>query len=281
MQLTVAQDVTTLQSTLAALAREGKRIGLVPTMGALHAGHVALIGTVKQRCDAVIVSIFVNPKQFGPNEDFAKYPRMLEADLKLAEAGGASVVYTPTVEDMYTPDFATQVATGDIGKILCGAFRPGHFDGVATVVAKLLLRVLPHVAVFGEKDYQQLCVISRMVLDLDMPIEIIGMPTLREQDGLALSSRNAYLTPEQRKLAPALYQILLQTAKRIAEEGIEIASAQKDTVRLLTDLGFKVDYVELRESFTLKPLTDYKRPARLLAAAWLGQTRLIDNVPLE
>ncbi|NBO19924.1 MAG: pantoate--beta-alanine ligase, partial [Proteobacteria bacterium] len=202
MQLTICHDMESLQENLASLALEGQRIALVPTMGALHEGHLALVRQAQDLADAVVVSIFVNPKQFGPKEDFGKYPRTLEADVEKLNKEGVQLVYAPDVADLYPEGFSTSVSVGELGTILCGKFRPGHFDGVATVVAKLLLRMLPHVAVFGEKDFQQLCVINRMVSDLDIAVEIVGVETMREPDGLALSSRNAYLSAEERKTAP-------------------------------------------------------------------------------
>lgn len=281
MQSVIAHSLESLQKELIALVRAGKRIALVPTMGALHDGHMALVEAAKQHADAVVVSIFVNPKQFGPHEDFSKYPRMLEADLEKIGKAGAAIAYTPTVEDVYPPGFSSHVAMGKIGEILCGKFRPGHFDGVATVVAKLLLRVLPHVAVFGEKDYQQLCVIHRAVLDLDIPVSIVGLPTVREKDGLAMSSRNVYLSKEERALAPKLHQTLVQTAARIAAMPANVSAALADGAAALAAAGFKVDYLELRASETLEEMDKFRPPARLLAAAWLGKTRLIDNIALE
>lgn len=281
MQLTIAKDTPALRKELTALVKAGKRIALVPTMGALHDGHLALVETARQHADAVVASIFVNPMQFGPNEDFAKYPRMLEADIQKLDKAGAAVAYTPSVEDMYPERFATHVSMGDMGKILCGVSRPNHFDGVATVVAKLLLRTLPHVAVFGEKDYQQLCIVQRLAFDLDIPVQIIGMPTVREKDGLAMSSRNAYLTKEERAVAPQLHQELIKTAARLAGNPAAISDALKDGIANLTSAGFKVDYLELRASGTLAALDVFQPPARLLVAAWLGKTRLIDNMALE
>lgn len=280
MQLTIANDVVSLQKALIALARQGKRIGLVPTMGALHSGHMALVNVARQRSDAVVMSIFVNPRQFGPAEDFSRYPRPVEADIAKAQEAGVDVLYMPSVEDMYPMEFMTTVSTGALGQILCGRSRPGHFDGVATVVTKLLLRVAPHVAVFGEKDYQQLCVIRRVVYDLDIPMEILGMPTIREEDGLALSSRNVYLTPEERKVAPVLYQTLEETASAI-KGGAGVKNAVDAGIKTLKQAGFKMDYLELRQAYSLNALEKYEAPARLLAAAWLGKTRLIDNIGLE
>lgn len=279
MQLTIARDKAKLQDTLRDVAAAGSRIAFVPTMGALHEGHLALIREAKKLAECVVVSIFVNPAQFGPNEDFASYPRTFDADVKAAQAAGASVIYAPSTEDMYGPHFALNIHMGPMAEILCGKFRPGHFDGVATVVAKLLLRVLPHVALFGEKDYQQLCIVHRLARDLDIPIEIIGVQTLRERDGLAMSSRNRYLTGEERVLAPKLHATLAGAAKAIVAGEAPQAATQK-AAEALAALGFRVDYVELRAAYTLAEMPRYEAPARLLAAAWLGKTRLIDNIPV-
>ncbi len=280
MQLTISRDMESLQQALSGYAMDGKRIALVPTMGALHSGHQALIAQARELADIVVVSIFVNPKQFGPNEDFSKYPRMLEADVKKAGEAGASLVYAPDASDLYPEGFTTSISAGALGTILEGKFRPGHFDGVATVVAKLLLRVLPHIALFGEKDYQQLCVIQRMVNDLDISVEIAGVETVREPDGLALSSRNAYLTPEERKTAPQLHKALQITADAI-RAGNPVKASLDKAIAALTASGFRVDYLELRSEYTLDEMTAYAPPARLLVAATLGATRLIDNIALE
>lgn len=277
MQLTIVDNVTSLQQALVGAAKEGKRVALVPTMGALHAGHMSLVAAAKTLADYVVVSIFVNPTQFGPNEDYEKYPRALQEDLKKLEAAGASLAYTPSVQDVYPPGFLTTVSVGDMGNVLCGKFRPGHFDGVATVVTKLLLRVLPHVALFGEKDYQQLCIIRQVVVDLDMPMEIIGVPTLREADGLAMSSRNAYLSLEERKIAPSLHNILEETKKSL-NEGLDVTTSLALANTKLAAAGFKVDYVDLVAGETLFQLSEIRPGCRLIAAAWLGKTRLIDNI---
>jgi pantoate--beta-alanine ligase len=275
-----AQNMEALQSALVPLVKSGKRVALVPTMGALHAGHMELVNAAKYYADVVVMSIFVNPTQFGPNEDFAKYPGMLEADLKKAGEAGVAIAYTPSVEDIYPEGFLTSVSVGDLGKILCGAFRPGHFDGVATIVSKLLLRTLPHVALFGEKDYQQLCVIRRVVYDLDIPVEIIGVPTVREADGLALSSRNAYLTAKERETAPKLHATLVQAMAKLSVGG-SVSDTVAEGKKALTDAGFKVDYLEVREEGSLKHVVEkVKSPSRLLVAAWLGKTRLIDNIAI-
>jgi pantoate--beta-alanine ligase len=281
MQLTVTKDMEAFHRALLGPAREGKRLALVPTMGALHAGHLSLVEHAKTLADTVAMTIFVNPKQFGPNEDFAKYPRALENDINLAEKAGVEIIYAPDVDDLYPEGYSTSVSAGPLSTQLCGKFRPGHFDGVATVVSKLLLRAMPHVAVFGEKDYQQLCIIRRVVDDLDIAVDIVGAPTVRESDGLAMSSRNTYLTASERAIAPKLYDTLVNTGRDIIMGNITPKAAIADATKLLTALGFKVDYLELRDSDTLSPMDDFEPPARLLVAAWLGKTRLIDNIPLE
>ena len=262
---------------------DGKTVALVPTMGALHAGHLHLIGQARKYADRVIVSIFVNPKQFGPNEDFERYPRPLEADLEALNRIGVDAAWLPTIEEMYPNGFATNLHVAGLSEGLDGAARPGHFDGVATVVAKLLLQVMPDVALFGEKDYQQLCVIRRLVQDLNLDITVIGVPTVRDIDGLALSSRNQYLSEEARKLAPMLYDLLRTIAAKLrAIPGVELHSLLADSKKELQRAGFsKVDYIELRTEKNLAPLEAYSEPARLLAAAWLGTTRLIDNVSVN
>ena len=280
MQLSVCPDMETYQESLGELALDGKTVALVPTMGALHAGHITLINEAKTLADAVAVSIFVNPKQFGPNEDFAKYPRTLERDLELLAEAGVAVAYTPTVDDLYPEGFSTIVSTGELGAVMEGKFRPGFFDGVATVVTKLLLRTLPHVVVFGEKDYQQLCVIRRVASDLDISVDIIGVPTVREADGLALSSRNVYLGAKERALAPKLYEALKKVRDAIIA-GSKVDGVIVQGIAALTQAGFRVDYLELRESDTLEAVDPFDGDARLLVAAWLGNTRLIDNIVVE
>lgn len=262
----VAYDLETLQQALLELAQEGKRVALVPTMGALHAGHASLITLAQENADAVVVSIFVNPLQFSPAEDFSQYPRTLDDDLLFAGKAGVDIVYVPAIADMYPEGFTTSVSAGETSKILCGKFRPGHFDGVATVVTKLLLRVMPHIAVFGIKDYQQFRVIQRIVYDLDIPAEMIAAPTLREKDGLALSSRNRYLSAGERKVAPLLYQTLTEVAQQLKHS--TAADALAKGITDLTAGGYKVEYLEIFEQ-------------RLMVAAWLGKTRLIDNVAVE
>lgn len=267
-----------LREGIADLRGDGSRIALVPTMGALHAGHIALIEAARRPGTRVIASIFVNPKQFGPNEDLSRYPRKELADTRMLSEAGCDLLWMPPVEIMYPPGFATNVSVAGVSDGLDGASRPGHFDGVATVVTKLFNQVRPDVAYFGEKDFQQLAVIRRLVADLDMGIEIVGVPTQREDDGLALSSRNAYLTDEERVTARTLPRALGEAAAAIVEGGdVETALAAART--RLTDAGFApIDYVALVDAATLEPVTVLELPARLIAAAKLGRTRLIDNL---
>ncbi len=257
-------------------------IALVPTMGALHAGHIALVALARQHCRRVIVSIFVNPTQFGPTEDFLRYPRSLEIDLEKLASAGADAAYYPGANAMYPAGFATTISLA--GPALAGLedrFRPTHFQGVATIVAKLLLQASPDAAIFGEKDFQQLAVIRQMVRDLDIPVEIIGAPTFREPDGLALSSRNIYLDARQRTFAPDLHQAMQWAARRI-REGVTIPDALRDASASISASGFVIDYLEVRDSATLAAPRTAQNPAelRLLAAARMGQTRLIDNIPV-
>ncbi|MBN8543180.1 MAG: pantoate--beta-alanine ligase [Alphaproteobacteria bacterium] len=269
---------TQLQTMLHSWRVKRQTVALVPTMGALHQGHLELVREAKKHAQAVVVSIFVNPTQFGPKEDFSKYPRMLEKDIALLAEEGIDLVWAPSVQEMYPEGFATLIHVSEVSEGLCGAIRPGHFNGVATVVMKLFNQIKPDVALFGEKDYQQLCVIRRLVTDLNVEIEIIGVPTVREKDGLAMSSRNQYLSAEERKIAPILHKTLVETAKAIAQ-GDAIDATLEEAKHQLHVAGFhKVDYLELREEETLVPLAQYGVPARLLLAAHLGTTRLIDNV---
>jgi pantoate--beta-alanine ligase len=279
--LKVVRTVAALRAVVAAFRARGETVALVPTMGALHAGHLALIAAARKRADRVITTIFVNPKQFGPREDFARYPRNPAADRKALAAAGADVLFAPTVEAMYPPGFAATVTIAGLADDLEGRVRPGHFAGVATVVAKLLIQAAPDVALFGEKDFQQLAIIRRLARDLDLPGRIVGVATVRENDGLALSSRNAYLTPEQRRAAPALYRALARAAADVADGKLDWPAIAEAAIRAIRTGGFdRVDYVELRDSATLEPASDVTKPARVLAAAWMGTTRLIDNVPV-
>jgi pantoate--beta-alanine ligase len=280
LPLTIVRDVPALRAALLPVRAQG--VALVPTMGALHEGHLTLIRrAAAAACPHVVVSIFVNPRQFGAGEDFQRYPRQEETDAANAAAAGATLVFAPTVEAMYAPGYATGVSVARLSEGLCGAFRPGHFDGVATVVTKLLLQSLPDVALFGEKDYQQLLVVKRLVADLDIPVRIEGVATVREPDGLALSSRNVFLSAAQRRIATALPRTLAAIAAGLSQDGTGVADRAAWGVAALRDAGFdSVDYVEIRDADTLAPVTDLVRPARVLAAARLGTTRLIDNMPI-
>lgn len=277
--LDIATTVAGLRGRLAAWRRDGARIALVPTMGALHDGHLSLVREAAGRCDKVVVSIFVNPAQFAPHEDFDRYPRTLEADTaKLAATGAAHIVFAPSVAEMYPQGFATKIEVGGPSLGLETDFRPHFFSGVATVVAKLLIAALPDLALFGEKDYQQLLVVRRLTADLGLPIDIVGGAIRREADGLAMSSRNAYLGAAERKIAGRLNLVLKDVAARArAGETIEVAeNAGRDA---LLSAGFEtVDYVAVRDAASLAKITTLSAPARVLAAAKIGATRLIDNM---
>ena len=278
--LVAARDVESLRRRVKAWRRDNLSVALVPTMGALHKGHITLMEQAKKMADRVVATIFVNPKQFGPKEDFAAYPRQENADFEMLNAAGVHLLFAPDVAAMYPSGFATTVEITGVSDVLDGVARPGHFNGVATVVSKLLLQTLPDIALFGEKDYQQLAVIRRLVADLNIPVDIIGVPTVRDADGLALSSRNAYLTSEERAIAPALYAAITSAAQAIAG-GADIAKTMSDAQVALAQKGFgKIDYVEARHAETLAPLTSKDEPGRILAAAHLGRARLIDNVPI-
>jgi pantoate--beta-alanine ligase len=277
MSSLIVRTVGELRTQIAEWREAGERIALVPTMGALHQGHLSLAALAKKQADRAVVSIFVNPIQFGPREDFNLYPRDEAGDLtKLAEAG-ADLVFAPDLGEMYPPGFSTRVNVGDLTEDLCGAARPNHFEGVATVVTKLLLQCAPDIAIFGEKDYQQLLVIKRLVRDLNIPVEIVGAPIVRDADGLALSSRNAYLSPAERQIAPLLHRTIAEIAADLVNgRGADDAA---ETARFkLEAAGFRVNYVAVRNPDTLKPLHGPVKQARVLAAAFLGKTRLIDNV---
>ena len=256
-----------------------KRVGFAPTMGNLHAGHIELINVIKQQSDVVVASIFVNPMQFGGNEDLDAYPRTLEADLAKLEASGTTAVFTPTTTDIY-PDGVSQHTAVDVPgltDVLCGASRPGHFRGVTTVVSKLLGIVRPHVAAFGAKDLQQVLVIKKMVRDLSINTEIEVVPTVRESDGLAMSSRNGYLSRDERALAPLFSRTLEETAKRVAESGSDIKTVIAEGKAILTDAGFVVDYLEARHTYDLSEASSLNQETAIFGAAFLGTTRLIDN----
>ena len=278
--LPVLRSVASLREQVATWRRDGLRIAFVPTMGALHDGHLSLVAHGLETADRVLVSIFVNPTQFGPNEDFAAYPRTEEADLAKLRQAGAQAVYAPAVEEMYPPGASTTVTVAGITDSMDGVFRPGHFAGVATVVAKLLNQAQPDVALFGEKDFQQLQVIKRLTRDLDIPVAIRGVPTHREADGLAMSSRNAYLSPAERAIAPTLHRVLQEIAGKL-RDGADASPLLKKGIEDITKAGFaSVDYLDLRAVDDLAALDRLDRPARLLVAARLGRARLIDNIPV-
>ena len=278
-QLRVARTLPTLRRTLMQWRAAGEPSALVPTMGALHAGHVALVRAARHRAPRVVVSIFVNPTQFAPEEDLARYPRNFDSDLAILAQLPVDLVWAPSSELMYPPGFATRVVpAGPAAAGLEDRFRPQFFAGVATVVTKLLVQCTPHYAMFGEKDYQQLRVVSQMARDLDLPARIIAIPTVREKDGLALSSRNAYLSGGERAIAPMLHRVLKECASRIAA-GDQLARVLNEGAHALEQAGFRLDYLEARDAATLAPVTSRAdSPIRLLVAARLGRTRLIDNV---
>ncbi len=276
----IAPTVPTLREHVAEWRRAGETVALVPTMGALHDGHASLIRQAASLADRVVMSLFVNPAQFGPNEDFTRYPRTFEADCAKAAAAGADLVFAPGVEDMYPAGFATTISLDGPAKAgLEDRFRPTHFDGVATVCAKLFIQSGADVALFGEKDWQQLQVVTRLARDLDLPIRIVPAPTVREPDGLAMSSRNRYLAPEDRARAPALARALNACAAAI-RAGQPIQSSLAAAITSVEAAGFQVDYIEAREPASLAPVADGAPSIRLLAAARLGTTRLIDNIPV-
>ena len=277
----VIESVAGLREAVGAWRANDLTVSLVPTMGALHEGHMALVRAARALGGRTVVSLFVNPAQFAPNEDFDLYPRNTDDDLaKLAEAG-VDAVFMPTVETVYPPGFATTVHVDGVTAGLESAARPHFFDGVATVVAKLLLQCLPDVALFGEKDYQQLATVRRLVADLDIPCRIEAVPTVRDGDGLALSSRNVYLSAEERRIAPRLFEVLSWMAAALAQ-GAASADATANGTAALTAAGFtRIDYLAVCDAETLAPVERIAAPARVLAAAWLGETRLIDNVAVS
>lgn len=277
--LPIARTITELRQRISAWRAEGATIGLVPTMGALHDGHLSLVQLARATAQHVVVSIFVNPTQFAPGEDLARYPRDEAGDFAKLKHAHVDLVWAPTHDIMYPAGFATRVVPEGAAEPLEGEFRPGHFAGVATVCTKLFAQVAPDVAVFGEKDYQQLCVIRQLVRDLDLPVAILAAPTSREDDGLARSSRNAYLTPDERRIAPALHRAISGVAA-VAAAGGPVNKAIDVASRDLLAAGFtKIDYIAVRDAQTLGPFEpEQGRDGRVLAAAWLGTTRLIDNV---
>jgi pantoate--beta-alanine ligase len=278
----IVSELKDLRARVGAWRRAGERVALVPTMGNLHLGHLTLVEEARRLAPRVVASIFVNPLQFGPTEDLAGYPRTPERDRGLLEGAGCDLLFAPAVETMVPRGLEgqTRVEVPGLGDILCGASRPGHFAGVATVVAKLFNMVQPDLALFGEKDYQQLLIVRRMVEDLDLPVEILGVATVREPDGLAMSSRNGYLSPAERALAPALYRTLVQTAQAL-RAGLPAAQAQSQALAALAAAGLEPDYLSVRRAADLGEPADGDRQLVVLAAARLGRARLIDNLKLD
>lgn len=280
------RTLTTISELKTAIIRQkksGQRIGFVPTMGNLHEGHLDLVRRAREVSDCVVVSIFVNPLQFGPQEDLASYPRTLAADRARLDAEGVALLFAPAVEEMYPQGQASQTVVNvpGLADMLCGRHRPGHFSGVTTVVSKLFNIVAPDCAVFGEKDYQQLTIIRRMCEDLSIAVEIIGVPTARAADGLALSSRNSYLTAEQRKVAPRLHATLLALRDKLAAHQSSVEMLEQEGLATLTKFGFEPDYLAIRDAYTLGEIDGNCNAAVILAAARLGKTRLIDNTTLQ
>ncbi|HBZ85685.1 MAG TPA: pantoate--beta-alanine ligase [Candidatus Edwardsbacteria bacterium] len=279
----IIKTIKQVRQIIALQKKQGKRIGFVPTMGALHGGHLSLIRLAKKHSDFVVVSIFVNPTQFGPKEDFKKYPRDLKKDAALCQSAGADLIFSPSPEEIYPKGFSTYIDVEGLTQGLCGVSRPGHFRGVATVVAKLFNIVQPDAAVFGQKDAQQLAVIRRMTADLDLPVKIIGAPIVREGDGLAMSSRNAYLTLEERAEAPTLYRALLK-AKALADSGQRTAGRIKGEIKkiLYRDAPLaEIDYIEIVDNETLKPVKQIKKNTLIALAVKLPNARLIDNLVIK
>jgi pantoate--beta-alanine ligase len=279
--LDIARTIAELRQQIGLWRKSEESVGLAPTMGALHQGHMALVRAARSECRRVVASIFVNPKQFAPGEDLGSYPRREAADLEMLSAGGVDLVFIPPVDEIYPAQFATVVRVTGLTDALCGAHRPGHFDGVATVVTKLLIQSLPDAAYFGEKDYQQLTVVRRLASDLDIPARIVGVPTVREPDGLALSSRNAYFSPEERRIAPNIARVLRRLAGALAQRPTAVAFELARGIGELQNAGLAVEYLEIRDAETLTTVTDEVTvPSRVFVAARLGRTRLIDNMPI-
>lgn len=281
MSLPIVRRVAQLREIVAGWRRSGASIAVVPTMGALHEGHLSLVRAALEKADRVIVTLFVNPKQFNSQADLAAYPSTEDEDAAKLVPLGAHLLYAPDAEEIYPAAFATTVSVSGVSEGLCGAFRPGHFDGVATVVAKLFLQTSADFGFFGEKDFQQLQLVRRMARDLDIPITIVPCPTVREADGLALSSRNVRLSPAERAVAPKLPSVLLDTAERLARGSPVLPTIAEARAAILAAGYREVEYLELRHEADLRPMTSLDQPARLLVAAWLGGTRLIDNVRIS
>jgi len=277
----IITSITEMQQTTLALRREGQRIAFVPTMGFLHEGHASLLREGRTRCDVLVLSIFVNPIQFGPNEDLDRYPRNLDGDCAIARACGVDIVFTPAAAEMYPPGFQTAIRVKELALPLCGASRPGHFDGVATVVAKLFNIVQPDVALFGRKDFQQLAVIRRMTADLSLPVEVVGMPIVREADGLAMSSRNAYLSADQRRGALCLSRSIRKVRELYASGEGRVEYLQRAALELIqAEPAAAIEYLEFRDAGTLEPVTTAHDSTLMALAVKMGTTRLIDNTVL-
>ena len=282
MYVRAVHTVREIREALEAVREPDRAIGLIPTMGALHIGHEKLMETARRECGMVVVTIFVNPLQFGPSEDYARYPRPLQADVELCRRHGVDFVFAPAVEEMYPQPQLTFTEVTRVSDHLCGSYRPGHFRAVATVVLKLFNIVQPHRAYFGEKDMQQLAVIRRMTADLNLPVAIVRVPTVREPDGLAVSSRNGYLDPEQRKVAPLLYRALQEAEKQIRSGEQDAAKIRAAALRVLGQAPVvRVEYLEVVDPDEMQPVSSVTPPVHVAGAAWLGATRLIDNVFVE
>jgi len=276
----IARAVADLRRIVADWRKAGESVAVVPTMGALHEGHLSLVAAAQAACDRVIVTIFVNPRQFDRTEDLVDYPRAEERDRLALERRGVDLLFAPGVEDVYPDGFATTISVAGLSRGMCGDFRPGHFDGVATIVAKLFLMTGADQAFFGEKDWQQLQIVRRLAADLDIPVLVVGCPTVREADGLAMSSRNERLSPRDRAVAPALHWALAAAAEAL-RGGAAVSAALEEARARIVAAGYdRVEYLDLRRSDSLAPLDRVEDRSRLLAAAWLGAVRLIDNVPV-
>ncbi len=278
----ICKTIREIRAVCSTARRDGKRLGLVPTMGALHQGHLSLVRAAKAQCDVVAVSIFVNPTQFGPNEDFTKYPRTFEKDRDFLEKEGVDLIFAPSVDEMYPPNAATYVTVEGLSNKLCGKSRPGHFRGVTTVVSELFHIVEPDVAFFGQKDAAQVAITRRMVRDLNFPVEIVVCPIVREADGLAMSSRNSYLDPQQRKSALVLYRSLMQVQKQFeggTHNSAKLIANAKEV--FAEEPSVRLDYIEIVDPDTLDGLTDLSQPALVAVAAFVGKTRVIDNITLN
>ncbi|HRX85674.1 MAG TPA: pantoate--beta-alanine ligase [Phycisphaerae bacterium] len=277
----LAETIADVRTELAELRRSGARVGLVPTMGALHAGHWSLVERCVRECGVAVVSLFVNPLQFGPQEDLARYPQTHAEDRAGCRQRGVALLFSPSAEEMYGGGVLTRIRVAELGEVLCGATRPGHFDGVCTVVCKLFNIVQPDVAYFGEKDFQQLVVIRRMVRDLSLQVEIVGCPIVRAEDGLALSSRNAYLSADERRRAPAIHEALQHAQTRVRAGERDARTITAEVERLLRNKVDVIEYVALVDTAALTPVDTLRGPARLCAAVRLGSARLIDNVAVD